>query len=98
MLSPPLAPELAQRGTLLAVGTAGEPPSTLPVLMLGKQARVMGSIVGSRKQIRETLDWVSRHIVRPMIERHPLEAITDIFDRMARNEIRHRAVLEFPES
>jgi len=54
---------------------------------------VKGSIVGTRKDMQEALDFAARGKIRPQIETAPLESINDVFDRMLSGKINGRVVL-----
>ncbi|HNQ23840.1 MAG TPA: alcohol dehydrogenase catalytic domain-containing protein [Phycisphaerae bacterium] len=91
----PLLAGLAPRGSLVMVGAAGEPLPVNPLQLMVGRARVLGSVVGNRKQMREVLDLAVRHDIRPVIERHRLEDVSRIFEKLGRGEQPARAVLTF---
>jgi propanol-preferring alcohol dehydrogenase len=74
----------------------GLPPEELPVpvfeLVL-KGISVIGSIVGTRKDLEETLDLAARGLVRCKYTVEPLEAANDIFARMEAGKIDGRVVM-----
>jgi propanol-preferring alcohol dehydrogenase len=80
-------------GKLVIVGL---PPEEMPVpvfeLVL-KGISVIGSIVGTRKDLEETLDLAARGLVRCNYSVEPLEAVNDIFERMQAGKIDGRIVL-----
>jgi D-arabinose 1-dehydrogenase-like Zn-dependent alcohol dehydrogenase len=63
--------------------------------VVSRRLRIIGSIIGNRRQMREVLDVAVRHNVRPRIERYRLEQVQEVFQRMAENKTRYRAVLTF---
>ncbi len=91
----PLLKGLANRGTLVIVGAAATPIPVHPGELLGRRLRVIGSIIGNRRDLRDLLDLAVRRTIRPVIERYALEDVPRVFERMARGQIRHRAVLLF---
>ncbi|MBP9025668.1 MAG: alcohol dehydrogenase catalytic domain-containing protein [Phycisphaerae bacterium] len=91
----PLLAGLKSRGTLAFVGAAPETIPIVPMYVVSRRLRIIGSIVGNRRQMREVLDVAVRHNVRPRIERYRLEQVQEVFQRMAENKIRYRAVLTF---
>ena len=91
----PLVKGLALHGALVFVGAAGEPIPVVPLQLMLKRGRILGSVVGNRRQMRDLLDLAVRHGIRPMIERYRLDEVQQVFERLAQNKVRYRAVLEF---
>jgi propanol-preferring alcohol dehydrogenase len=84
---------LRPRGTCALVGL---PPGVFPTPIFEvvlKRLTIRGSIVGTRMDLQEALALAASGRVRSAIERQPLEAINDVFDRMRRGEINGRVVL-----
>jgi uncharacterized zinc-type alcohol dehydrogenase-like protein len=85
---------LRPRGTLCFVGA---PPSaiSLPAFsLIGGNKKVSGSTIGSPSLIREMLVVAARNTVRARTEAFPLQDVNTAIGRVARNEVRYRAVLE----
>ncbi|SPW21827.1 Alcohol dehydrogenase [Cronobacter sakazakii] len=55
---------------------------------------VRGSIVGTRKDLQEALDFAGHNKVAAEIAVEPLENINDIFDRMRNGKITGRIVVD----
>lgn len=55
---------------------------------------VRGSIVGTRLDLQEALDFAALGKVRATVETAPLERINDVFDRMRTGSIEGRVVLD----
>ncbi len=84
---------LRRGGTCSLVGL---PPGDFPTPIFDvvlKRITVRGSIVGTRKDLQESLDFAGAGKVIPTVEGQPLEAINDIFDRMKKGNINGRVVL-----
>lgn len=80
-------------GTLVVVGL---PNAELPIPIFDTVLNgitVKGSIVGSRKDLQEALDFAARGKVKTIIETQPLENINEVFDRMQTGQINGRVVL-----
>jgi propanol-preferring alcohol dehydrogenase len=80
-------------GTLVVVGL---PNDQLPIPIFDtvlNGVSVKGSIVGTRKDMQEALDFAARGKVKAMIETQPLEKINEVFQRMERGQINGRVVL-----
>lgn len=85
---------LRPRGTLCLVGV---PPSALSLpafALVGGNKKVTGSTTGSPGQLREMMEVAARNGVRARTESFPLEDVNTALGRVARNEVRYRAVLE----
>jgi alcohol dehydrogenase, propanol-preferring len=80
-------------GTCTLVGL---PPGDFPTPIFDvvlKGITVRGSIVGTRKDLQESLQFAAEGKVKPSIETQPLEAINDVFDRLKRGQVNGRIVL-----
>ncbi|WP_100402643.1 alcohol dehydrogenase AdhP [Bacillus sp. FJAT-42315] len=80
-------------GSLVVVGL---PNDELPIPIFDtvlNGVTVKGSIVGTRKDMQEALDFAARGKVRAIIESAPLDAINDVFDQMEKGKINGRIVL-----
>jgi propanol-preferring alcohol dehydrogenase len=56
---------------------------------------VRGSIVGTRLDLQESLDFAADGKVRATVTTDTLENINDVFDRMRAGKIEGRIVLDF---
>ena len=92
----PLLGGLKPRGALVIVGASAESFPLAPGAVIGGRLRVIGSAAGSRRQMREALDLAVRHAIRPIVETCRLDEVPRAFERLARGEVRLRAVIEFP--
>jgi propanol-preferring alcohol dehydrogenase len=82
-------------GTLVVVGL---PNADLPIPIFDtvlNGVTVKGSIVGTRKDLQEALEFAAQGKVRTNIEIQPLENINEVFDRMENGQINGRVVLTF---
>jgi uncharacterized zinc-type alcohol dehydrogenase-like protein len=57
------------------------------------QQRIVGSLIGSRRDAVELLDLAAHHRITSLIERFPLEAVNEAFQRLRKNDIHFRAVI-----
>lgn len=75
----------------------GLPPGEFPVsifeLVLNRYT-VRGSIVGTRKDLAEALEFAADGKVKATIETQPLDAINDVFDRLKKGKVNGRIVLD----
>lgn len=88
-----VAVEQAIRGTkpggIIVIGINAE----VGRLPFADEKTIVGSILGSRQQMREVLEMAAAGKIRPVIERHPLQEAQETLARLKRGEIRGRAVL-----
>ncbi len=86
-------PGLAPDGTLVVLGAApGEIVASPTDLIMGRR-HLMGSPSGSRKDIRDALEFAVNHGIKPRITRRPLEEASDVLNEMHENRLRGRVVL-----
>lgn len=87
-------------GTLRRGGTCslvGLPPGDFltPIFeVVVKRLTIRGSIVGTRQDLQECLEFAAEGKVKPHIECQPLEAINDVFARLKNAQINGRVVLQ----
>lgn len=80
-------------GSLVVVGL---PNDELPIPIFDtvlNGVTVKGSIVGTRKDLQEAIEFAAQGKVRTNIETQPLDSINDVFDRMESGKINGRVVL-----
>ena len=85
---------LRRRGTVSLVGL---PPESFPLdifttVLFGLTVR--GSIVGTRKDMTEALDFFARGKIKPTYAVRPLSEINEIFDDLERGKIGGRIVMD----
>ena len=85
---------LRTRGTMALVGL---PPGkmSLPIFnMVLKRITVRGSIVGTRQDLEEAIDFAAEGKVKAHIHRRRLEEINDVFADLKDGKVDGRIVLE----
>jgi alcohol dehydrogenase, propanol-preferring len=85
---------LRRRGTLSLVGL---PPGTFPTPIFEvvlKRLTIRGSIVGTRLDLSEALDFAANGLVASRFSWEKLENINAVFDRMRAGSIEGRVVLD----
>ncbi|KAK1771900.1 hypothetical protein QBC33DRAFT_592628 [Phialemonium atrogriseum] len=87
---------VACQGCVVCVGIPHEDVrmAVPPGLLMHRDVSIRGSMVGTRADIAEALDYVVRGLVKPDVVVHGMEDIVDIYKRMERNEVIGRAVLK----
>ena len=84
---------LRPAGILSVVGLPSE-PLTFPALSLvGIEAKVIGSSVGTRDDMRAVLELAASGKLRCLTETQPLSEVNAVFERMRRGQINGRVVL-----
>ncbi|KAI3451975.1 hypothetical protein Pfo_008640 [Paulownia fortunei] len=85
---------LKAEGKLLIVGAVPQPLQFLATDMIQGKKAIMGSFIGSMKDMRELLNfWVEKGLTT-MIELVKVDYVNKAFERMERNDVRYRFVLD----
>jgi propanol-preferring alcohol dehydrogenase len=83
-----------RRGTVALVGLPpGEFPTPIFDVVL-KRITVRGSIVGTRKDLAEALQFAAEGKVRTTVSVEPLSAVNDVLDRLRQGRVEGRIVLK----
>jgi len=85
---------LRRGGTLVVVGVPAEPLSIPVIAMVGAETRILSSSVGTREDLRETLELAAAGKIRCRVETRRLDQINQVFDAMRRGTILGRVVLK----
>lgn len=87
---------LARRGgTIVFVGL---PPGDFPAPIFDivlEGLTIRGSIVGSRQDMVEAIDFFTRGLVHPTVQTTRLDDINEVFDRMEHGQIDGRVVIDY---
>ena len=82
-------------GCVIAVGL----PSEIMDLSIVKTAldgiQVIGSLVGTRKDLEEAFQFGAEGLVVPVVQKRPVEDAVKVFDKMEAGTIQGRMVLDF---
>lgn len=82
-------------GTVVAVGLPSEYMELSIVKTVLDGIRVVGSLVGTRKDLEEAFDFGARGLVVPVVETVPVDTAPQVFDEMEAGKIQGRKVLDF---
>jgi propanol-preferring alcohol dehydrogenase len=87
---------LARRGgTIVFVGLPpGDFPAPIFEIVL-KGLTIRGSIVGTRQDMAEALDFYARGLIHPTVEAARLDDVNEVFGRMERGQIDGRVVIDY---
>jgi D-arabinose 1-dehydrogenase-like Zn-dependent alcohol dehydrogenase len=86
-------PGLAPDGTLVVLGVTPDEIRVTPMDLVPSRVHLMGSPSGSRKDIRDALEFAANHDIRPQITCHSLEEAGNVLREMQEGRLRDRAVL-----
>jgi D-arabinose 1-dehydrogenase-like Zn-dependent alcohol dehydrogenase len=86
-------PGLAPDGTLAVLGAAPDGITVNPMDLISARRHLMGSPSGSRKDIRDALDFAVTHDVKPKITPRPLKEAGEVLHEMHEGRLRGRVVL-----
>ncbi|KAF4443390.1 hypothetical protein F53441_11439 [Fusarium austroafricanum] len=85
-------------GTLVGVGMPGGKPTAIasatPGLIVKKQLRIVGSILGNRQDAIDVLNLAARGVITVHHQTRPLEDLTQIFREMESGDLVGRAVVD----
>lgn len=84
---------LRPRGTIVLAGLTREPLRVSPAALISMEARIIGSTIGSRKQLAELLSLAASAGIAGVVETFDLAQVNEAHDRIRSNEVRFRAVL-----
>ena len=82
------------RGSFVITGMTADPLSIMPAGFAFAQQRIIGSIIGTRRDQAELLDLAVRNDIRPVTEVYPLDQVNEVHNRLRQQKVRLRAVLK----
>lgn len=85
---------LKLNGTLVCVGVPEKPLALATRDLIFKRRRLAGSLIGGLKQTQEMLNYCGAHHIQPEIELIKMQDINQAYDRMVKNDVRYRFVID----
>ena len=85
---------LAPSGTLLVPAAPAEPLSINVLSLILKRSSVAGWYSGTAKDSQDTMEFSALSDVHPMIEKYPLDRVSEAYEQMHSGRVRFRVVLE----
>ncbi|MCL2777915.1 MAG: NAD(P)-dependent alcohol dehydrogenase [Polyangiaceae bacterium] len=81
-------------GTMVIVGAPPEASSVEAFALIGANRQLAGSNIGGIKETQEVLDYCAAHKIAPEVEIIPIQKINEAYERMIRNDVRYRFVID----
>ncbi len=85
---------LKQDGTLALVGLPEKPPAVSVFSLITKRLSIAGSMIGGMPETQEMLDYCGKHKITADVEVIPVQQINEAFERMLRQDVKYRFVLD----
>ena len=89
----PLVDGLSVDGTLLIPAAPAEPLSISVMPLLMGRRSVAGWYSGTARDSQDTMEFSALSDVHPMIEKYPLDRVSEAYDQMSSGKVRFRVVL-----
>ncbi|TDK23192.1 NAD(P)-dependent alcohol dehydrogenase [Luteimonas aestuarii] len=80
-------------GTMVLLGIP-EPAAISAFPLVARRRSLAGSMIGGIAETQEMLDFCAEHGIAADIERIDIDAINDAYERMLRNDVRYRFVID----
>ena len=81
-------------GRMLIVGLPSEDPRTKPFALLKNRRSITGSMIGGTKETQEMLDYCAEKNIVADVEVIPIQKINEAYERMIKNDVRYRFVID----
>ena len=85
---------LKRDGTLTQVGVPPEPLSVQVGSLVFGRRKFSGSLIGGIKETQEMLDFCGKHSITSDIELIPIQKINEAYDRIVKNDVKYRFVID----
>ncbi|MBL7743739.1 MAG: NAD(P)-dependent alcohol dehydrogenase [Chitinophagaceae bacterium] len=81
-------------GKMLVVGLPSEHPKTSPFALIKNRRSITGSMIGGTRETQEMLDYCAEKNIVADVEVIPVQQINEAYERMIRNDVRYRFVID----
>ena len=85
---------LRRDGSMVLVGLPEDPAKVEAFPLAGKRRSLAGSIIGGIAETQEMLDFCAEHGIVSDIEMTPISAINEAYERMLKNDVKYRFVID----
>jgi uncharacterized zinc-type alcohol dehydrogenase-like protein len=90
----PYLTAVAMNGTLCVVGIPEGDLTVAPLSLIVGAKSIAGAGSGGTRETQEMLDFCARHHLTAEVETLPQQRVNEALDRLARNDVRYRFVLD----
>jgi uncharacterized zinc-type alcohol dehydrogenase-like protein len=81
-------------GVLIVVGVPPQPPQIHPFSLIPRRRAIAGSMIGGIRETQEMLDYCAERGIVSDVEMIAITQINDAYERMTRNDVRYRFVID----
>lgn len=81
-------------GKMLVVGLPAEDPKIKPFALIKNRRSITGSMIGGTEETQEMLDYCAEKNIVSDVELIPIKDINKAYERMLKNDIRYRFVID----
>jgi uncharacterized zinc-type alcohol dehydrogenase-like protein len=85
---------LRVEGAMVLLGVPPEPTPVAAHALIGGRKILTGSLIGGIKETQEMLDFCAEHGIVSDIELIPVPQVNEAYERMLKNDVRYRFVLD----
>ncbi|CAN5733543.1 NAD(P)-dependent alcohol dehydrogenase [soil metagenome] len=85
---------LGLEGKMMVVGLPSEAPKTNPFSLITNRRTITGSMIGGTTETQEMLDYCAEKNIVADVEVIPMQAISEAYQRMVKNDVRYRFVID----
>jgi alcohol dehydrogenase (NADP+) len=85
---------LTLEGKMMLVGLPSEKPTLSPFAMITNRRTITGSMIGGTVETQEMLDYCAEHNIVSDVEIIPVQQINEAYERMLKNDVRYRFVID----
>ncbi len=85
---------LRPQGAMVVVGVPPEPTPVAAMSLIAGNRRLAGSAIGGIPETQEMLDYCARHEIGADVEIIPIQKVNEAYERMIRNDVRYRFVID----
>jgi uncharacterized zinc-type alcohol dehydrogenase-like protein len=82
------------QGKMLVVGLPSEDPKSSPFALIKNRRSITGSMIGGTRETQEMLDYCAEKNIVADVEVIPMQSINDAYQRMVKNDVRYRFVID----
>jgi uncharacterized zinc-type alcohol dehydrogenase-like protein len=79
---------------MLVVGLPSEDPGVSPFALIKNRRSIIGSMIGGTKETQDMLDYCAEKNIVSDVEVIPIQKINEAYERMLRNDVRYRFVID----